>query len=284
MGNSVTIEGHTLDLPWLHFAVMGKPGTGKSRLLASMPKPLLVLGTDPEGKMQPYFDLGDLDPKEYTGAQGQTIRLVKNKDGATIVQVEFFHDDDPTFNKSAMTRFVGRVASLAQETKTGMWKSVAVDSWSGLEDCASYRRLIGPLAVKQGGAFAAHRGVAKEDCASIFLHTLIHLKCNLGVAFHITTKMLEEGGEMTYNMKCIGDFAITVARNMAERYHSISLPDGETRQLHTRPDGRFELATLIGAPSPCDNSFGALFGPMIARKLAEAKAKAATTETEVAAK
>jgi hypothetical protein len=273
--NSVTIEGFTFDLPWLHFGVMGKPGTGKSRLIASMPKPLLVIGTDPATKMQPYFDVGELDPQEYTGPLGQEIRLVKDKDGKVLIQVEIFRDTDPTMVNAAMSKVVARIATLHQEVNAGMWKSVGIDSWSGLEDFASYRRLTGPLAVKQGGAFAAHRGVAKEDCAGLFLHTLIHLKCNLGIAFHTTQKQMEDSGEMTYNMKCIGDFALTVARNLADRYHSLSLPDGVTRQLRTRPDGRFELATLIDAPDPCDNSFGALFANMIAKKLAAAKAEAA---------
>jgi hypothetical protein len=159
--------------------------------------------------------------------------------------------------------------------KAGKWKSVAVDSWSGLDDIASNRRLTGPMAVKQGGAFAAHRGAAKEDVSQIFRMQLIHLPCNVGMTFHVTARMQEQGGEMLYSYKCIGDFATTVGQNLAERYHSVSLPDGVTRQLITRPDGRYRNATLIDAPSPCPNNFPALFSNMLAKKIAEDDAKKA---------
>lgn len=273
MANVVTIEGYTFELPWLHFGVMGKAGSGKSRLLASMPKPLVILGTDPMTKMQPYFDCGELDPKEYAGPLGQEIRLVKDKDGKTIIQVEGFYDKDPAMVNAAMTAMVGRAATLVQEVNAGMWKSVGLDSWSGFEDMARYRRLAGPMMIKNADG-RAHHNVAKEDCKSVFLHNLIHLKCNVGITFHVTRFAQENGGEVMYNVKCIGDFAQTIAQNLAERYHSQAMPDGVNRQLRTRPDGRFELATLIEAPDPCDNTFGALFANMIAKKLAAAKAAA----------
>jgi len=274
MGNTVTIDGFTLDLPWLHFGVMGKPGTGKSRLLASMPKKLLaIIVGDPRTKLQPYLDVGIADTKEHVGPLGQTIILVRNAEGEVIIQIECFWDVDPTMSESAMTKVVGRMAAVVQEVNAGMWKSVAFDSWSGFEDAASYRRLIGPMSIKNPDG-RAHRAIAKEDCRSVFIHQLVHLNCNVGIAFHVTKFTQENGGETTYNMKCIGDFASTVGQYLAERYHSESLSDGVTRRLRTRPDGRFELATLIEAPDPCDNSFGALFGPMITKKLAAAKAAA----------
>ncbi len=272
MPNTVTIEGYTFDLPWLHFGVMGKPGSGKSRLLSSMPKKLLaIIIGDPRTKLQPYFDRGIPDAKEYTGPLGQTIFLVRDEKGDVIIQIECFWDTDPTMTESAMTKVIGRMASVVQEVNAGMWRSLAFDSWSGFEDAASYRRLIGPMSIKNPDG-RAHRAVAKEDCRSVFIHQLVHLNCNVGIAFHITKFTQENGGETLYNMKCIGDFASTVGQYLAERYHSLSLPDGVTRQLRTRPDGRFELATLIEAPDPCDNSFGALFATMIAKKLAAAKA------------
>jgi hypothetical protein len=277
MGNVVTIEGFTFELEWLHFGVMGKAGTGKSHLLASMPKPLLVLATDPMTKLHPYYDHGIVDPKVYTGNLGQDIRLVKNKDGKTIIQIEGFYDRDPSLKNAAMTALVSRTTQLHGEANAGMWKSTALDSWSGFEDLARYRRLVEgqPFHVKNPDG-RAHHNIAKEDCKSPFLHTLIHLNCNMGISFHVTRFAQESGGEVMYNVKCIGDFAQTISQNLAERYHSISLPDGVTRRLHTRPDGRFELATLIDAPDPCENTFGALFANKIGKLLAEAKkAKAA---------
>lgn len=277
MGNIVTIaDGRKFELPWLHYGVMGEPGSGKSRLMASMPKPLIVLASDPVSKLQPYFDEGVVETVTQPGPFGQTIHLVRNTAGELIIQVEGFYDTDVTMLTSAMTGFVGRMSALVQEVRAGKWKSAGIDSWSGFEDAASDRRKIGPMACKQGGAFAAHRNEAKEDLRQIFRMQLIHLPCNMGIAFHTTTRQKEQGGETLYTMKCIGDFESTVGQNLAERYHSVALPDGITRQLYTKPDGRFKLATLIDAPSPCQNNFAALFGPMLARKIAEDDARKAS--------
>lgn len=271
MGNIVTIEGFKLELPWLKFGAMGKAGTGKSHLLASMPKPIIILGTDPMAKMQPYFDAGTTS--EHTGPLGQQIVCVKDKDGKLLIQVEGFYDIGNSISVApAMTAIVARSAQLWDEVKSGAWKSVGLDSWSGFEDLSRYRRLMGPTGFKVNNPDGrAHHNVAKEDCKQVFLHNLIHLPCNVGITFHVTRFAQENGGEVTYNVKCIGDFAQTISQNLTERYHSESLADGVTRRLRTRPDGRFELNTSIGAPDPCENTFGALFGPMIAKKLAEAK-------------
>lgn len=281
MATTVTLkDGRTFTLPFLHFGVMGKPGSGKSHLLASMPKPLLIIATDPMTKMQPYFDQGVLDPVEHTGALGQEIRLVKDADGKTLIQVEGFYDNDP-LNPLAMTNICARMAQVQGEVKNGLWASLGFDSWSGFEDVARYRRLAGPMKINNPDG-RAHHNIAKEDCKGIFNMQLVHLKCNVGITFHITEKMLEGGGQMLYNMKCIGDFASTVGQNLAERYRAEAMPDGVTRQLYTRPDGRFELATLIGAPSPCENNFNALWGPWLAKKMTEPMAETATPSEEKA--
>jgi len=158
--------------------------------------------------------------------------------------------------------------SLVQEARDGKIQSLALDSWSGLEDAARHRRLAGPLSIKNPDG-RAHHNVAKEDCKQLFVMQLIHARCNVGISFHITERQLEGGGEMLYNMKCIGDFASTVGQNLGEVYRSQSQPDGITRLVYTRPDGRFELQTRIEAPNPCENKFSALFSNMIQKKIAE---------------
>jgi hypothetical protein len=72
---------------------------------------------------------------------------------------------------------------------------------------------------------------------------------------------------MFYGIKAIGDLSTGLASVLPERYRSESLPDGVTRKLYTRPDGRYDLCTLIDAPNPCDNEFTALFGNWIAKKV-----------------
>jgi len=275
MPNRVKLaDGTALDLPYIQVGVMGEPGSGKSHFAASFPTPMLVIATDPMTKMQPYFDRGWLDPDEHAGPFNQEIRLVRDKPGeeggVVTRQIEGFYDYDVTMLTSAMTAVGNRTASVVQEVRDGKWATVVLDSWSGFEDAASYRRLAGPMKCANSDG-RAHRNMAKEDCKQIFLMQLIRLKCNVVITFHTTKYMQDQGGETQYNMKCIGDFASTVGQNLAERYHSVAQPDGTTRVLYTRPDGRFKLATLIDAPSPSENTFGALWTNYIAKKLATAK-------------
>lgn len=275
MPNRVTLaDGRALELPWIHVGVMGEPGSGKSHFAASFPTPMLVIATDPMTKMQPYFDRGVLDPAEYAGPFGQEIRLVKDGAGNVTRQIEGFYDYDVTMLVSAMTAIGNRTASVVQEVRDGKWATVVLDSWSGFEDAAGYRRLAGPMKCTNTDG-RAYRAMAKEDCKQIFLMQLIRLKCNVVMTFHTTKFAQDQGGETQYNMKCIGDFASTVGQNLAERYHSVAQPDGTTRVIYTRPDGRFKLATLIDAPSPSENTFGALWSNYIAKKLAEAGANGA---------
>lgn len=269
MPNKVTLaDGRVLDLPFIHVGIMGEPGSGKTHFAASFPTPMLVIATDPMTKMQPYFDRGVLDPVEYAGPFNQEIRLVKDSAGNVTRQIEGFYDYDVMMLTSAMTGIGNRTASVVQEVREGKWATVVLDSWSGFEDAASYRRLAGPLKCTNTDG-RAHRNMAKEDCKQIFLMQLIRLKCNVVMTFHTTKFAQDQGGETQYNMKCIGDFASTVGQNLAERYHSVAQPDGTTRVLYTRPDGRFKLATLIDAPSPSENTFGALWSNYIAKKLGE---------------
>lgn len=290
MANKVTLAtGDSLILPYIQVGVMGEPGSGKTHFAASFPtgieqdQAMLVIATDPLAKMQPYFDRGFYDGQILRGPFEQDICLVRNAEGKLQIQVEGFYDVDSTMVSSAMTNIVNRItSSLVQEVREGKWATVVLDSWSGFEDAASYRRLYGPLKCSNPDG-RAHRAIAKEDCKSIFLHSLINAtrgRCNLVFTFHTTKFAVDNGGEMQYTMQCIGDFHNTVGRNLAERYHSIASPDGTTRQLYTRPDGRFKLATMIDAPSPCENTFAALWGNYIAKQMqkkAQPAAPAAAT-------
>lgn len=272
------------ELPYWRGALMGKPGGGKSHCAASFPKRMLVLATDPETKLQPYFDQGRVVDAATIGAQGQTIYLVRAKDSDdVIIQIECFYDTDPDMGTSAMTQFATRMGTVVTEVRDGFWRTVVIDSWSSLEDCASDRRLRGPLAIKAGGAFAAHRGAAKEDLRQIFRIQLIHLPCNVVIIFHVTKFQKEEGGESLYSLKAIGDFSTTVGQNLAERYLAEAEPDGMTRHLKTKPDGRYELTTLIDAPSPCQNNYAALWSNYISKRVAEATPKATESTTAASA-
>jgi len=273
--NVTLADGRVLTLPRLKFGVMGRPGSGKSSLIASMAmdgSPLLVLAADPEEKLTPYFDrCGEVT--RSTGSLGQPIFVGTNpKTGQPFMQVELFYDDEPK-NPRAITALLARVETLRAEVEAGMWGGVGFDSWTQFETFAIWRRSTGPFAVKDADAFGRAHGAAKDDLKPIVVSRLMPLKCNVGIVFHTSEKAKEEGGEAFFGMKAIGSLATELAALLPERYRAVALPDGTNRQLFTRPDGRFDLCTLIDAPSPCKNDFKALWANWIAKRAAAVAAQ-----------
>lgn len=272
---SKLIADLSLDLPTLHFGIMGPPSSGKTHLVASMEKPLLVLAADPFDKMAPYFDRGVLDPKVYAGQFGQPIRLVKSATtGKAIIQIEGFHDTNPDA-PAAFDALLKRAAQVRDEVIAGQWRSVALDSWSNIEYVAKERRRIGPLAVqgtdsRRGLRIAAN---AKDDLLTMFNSRFVHLPCHLGVVLHTVEKRDEDGALVYRGMKVIGELKTDLPGSLGERYLARNI-DGVRRQLDTRNVG-YNCCTLIDAPSPCDNDFKALFTNWITKRAVAANAAAA---------
>ena len=273
MSTATLADGSKIELPTLMVGLMGHPGSGKSHFFASFPKPMLVLATDPLTKMMPYFERGEVDSTVHKGAQGQIVRLVKSRtSGGAIIQIEGFYDTQPTM-PCAMQAFMQRIDAVTQEVQNRQWATVVLDSWSGLQDIAVLRRQYGPFAENNKDGRAAY-AVAKDDVKQILVNRLVHLNCNVCISFHISEKVLEDGGTILYNVKAIGDLASTIGQNIAERYRSESTADGITRRLFTRPDGRFNLCTLIDAPNPCENTYQAVLKNWIAKRAAMVAAAA----------
>src|SRR4029077_12846058 len=84
-------------LPIIHAGIMGESCPGKSSFIRTFPKRLWVASLDPYGKDQPYLDCGLVDPTRYVGEFGQPITLVKSRKNPDeiIIQIEYFHDDEP---------------------------------------------------------------------------------------------------------------------------------------------------------------------------------------------
>lgn len=272
--NVTLADGRTLELPRLKFGVMGRPGSGKSTLISSMAMeghPLLVFAVDPEEKLTPYFDrCGEI--KRSVGQYGQPVLVgLSPKTGKPLMQVELFYDDEPKIPR-AITMLLARLEQVRGEVEAGMWASFGLDSWTQLETFAIWRRQTGPMAVKDADAFGRAHGAAKDDLKPIVVARLMPLKCNVGIVFHTTEVMKEEGGVSFFGMKAIGTLSTELSALLPERYRATAEADGVTRRLWTRPDGRFDLCTLIDAPSPCRNDFKALWQNWIAKRAAAAAA------------
>lgn len=258
----------TLELPRLKFGVMGRPGSGKSRLIASMPKPLLVQCSDPEEKLAPYFDrCGDVERR--VGQFGQTVLIgMSPRTKAPIMQIELYNDEDPK-SPTAFTNILARADQLREEVMQGMWASVAYDSWSQMQTLALWRRQFGPMAVKDADAFGRAHGAAYADLKTLVQARIMPLRCNVALVFHTTETIKEEGGVSFFGIKAGGkDLPTELASLLPERYRATAEADGVTRRLWTRPDGRFDLCTLIDAPSPCANEYTALWSNWIQKRAA----------------
>lgn len=272
-------DGRELVLPRLKFGVMGRPGSGKSQLIASMEKPLLGLCADPEEKLVPYLDrCGDVT--RSVGQYGQTVLVgTSPTSGKPILQLECFYDLERE-NPQAFTALLARAEQIRGEVIAGMWASIGLDSWSQFETYALWRRKFGPFAIKDFDAFGRGNAAAADDLKMLVMARLMPLPCNLGISFHTTEKAKEEGGESVFGIKaCTKALPTDLASLLPERYRSVSLPDGVTRQLYTKPDGRFDLCTLIDAPNPCPNDYKALFSNWIAKRAAMGAAPTASSTT-----
>ncbi len=265
----------TLELPRWKGLVMGRPGGGKSHFVASFPKPLLVLATDPEEKLAPYLDRCGAYERTV-GQFGQPIIVgMSPKTGNPIMQIECFYDLEPT-SPVAFTNLLARGEQIRSEAQAGIWATVALDSWTQLETFALWRRQSGPMAVKDADAFGRAHGAAYDDLKPFVMTRLVPLGCNLCIVFHTSDGLKDEGGVQFFGIKAGGKALPTqIPSLLTERYRATAEADGVTRRLWTRPDGRYDLCTTHNVPSPCDNDFTKLWANWIAKRAVAANAAAA---------
>lgn len=267
------LDGRTLDapleipLPYQKVGLMGRPGGGKSKLAASFPKPMLVLASDPLEKLQPYYDRG-IAREATRGAFGQPLQIIDSAiTKKPIIQIESYEDDNPK-TPQAMSAFESRCESIREDVIRLGLSTVVIDSWSAFEDIAVWRRRFGAMAVKDPTEFGRDRGAAKDDIWPIFVSRLFKCQCNVVFIFHTTEKPQagEGGGAGIYGIKAIGQLPTELARMLPERWRCEAQPDGVKRVVYTRPDGRFDLTTLIDAPSPCDNEYAAVWSNYLIKR------------------
>lgn len=264
-----------LVLPTIHVGCMGESCSGKSTFAATFPKPLLVVSLDPYGKDQAYLDTGVVDPTRYTGEVGQPITVVKSRKvpEATLMQIEYFHDDEPQQPK-AFDMLWRRWPNLRQEVLDGVWKTVCLETFTALDLFARYRRTHGALACDKPNILAT-------DDVEQMLSRFNGLPCNLFVGCHIDKDMeVIDGKAVRVPMgpgRLRKGFAALFASELYRTY-AVDDPDhaGESiYQLQTKRSSEFWCGTRIGAPNPCFPAYRELFVNWIAKQnAAQAKAGA----------
>jgi hypothetical protein len=256
--------------PPVFVVAYGDPGTEKSTLFASAPKPMLLLSADPWNKTAPYQRRGDLDPQVYEGAQGQPVRLVKSKRDpeATLVQIELYLETDPD-NPTAWLALKDRMASVRAEVFEGRWASLVLESVTLVEIvCRNYHRNHPLSPLKNTREPRQIFGACTDDLERLLVMQLASLSsmCNVFVAAHVDTDKDEVAGKFVHTPSLPGRLRNRkqLASVCSEVYHSYAVHDSKTgvvtNWLQTHTDERFHAtSSFLRAPNPCKPDFEALW-------------------------
>lgn len=246
--------------PYVHAICYAPAGAGKSFFAATWPKPMLVLSFDPVGKtVRPYYSRGNPLP-EVQGDVGQGLVLVESKKnpGRTIIQLEYFHDDelkaDGELEPVAYPRFLSRLPSLYDEVRAGMWMTVVIDSLTAMK-----------LATRNLHQFKLNKGdkddrrfdkLATDDLEQALCCRLVSLRCNLVLLAHVDKDKDEVAGAMVNQIAMPGRLAKSdgLASRYPEMYTIRRERDTKDRSvirrwLQTQPDAAFNcMSTQLDAP------------------------------------
>lgn len=246
--------------PFVKCVVYGQWGSGKSSFLATFPKPLLVLQTDPEGKETPYLRRG-IGLTEHEGDFGQLVKRTHapNAPDRTLVQVEIFGDelvDEPT----AWRTFDKRFRQVIDEYK-GVWASIIIDGITELEEqCraqAEYVDLKKSADPRRWYAASAH------DVSRV-MRQAARLRCNVGIAAHADSDYDEVKGVRVHQPAAPGKVRTRFGSSFTEVYVAHSLVGKKSEPdkywLQTRTDMSYAASSvLLNAPNPCAPDFKELW-------------------------
>lgn len=261
--------------PPVHCLVYAPAGGWKSTFASTWTKPMLVLAFDPFGKMGPYYRRGIPSP-EVEGEFGQGVVVVASKkDSArTIVQCEFFHDDDVDVDKDgntvirpvAMHRLFKRLPSLYEEVKAGMWKTVVVDTLSAMTLSARYLHQYDLHKHEKDSRkwYAQAKDEIEKLICSQFVGALRGI--NYLVLCHESKDKDELAGVMVGEPAAPGTLSKQdgLPSKFPEMYYIQASRDPQSkeiiRKLQTRPDTRHNaMSVLLNAPDGCECDYNALW-------------------------
>jgi hypothetical protein len=260
----------------LHGLILGRPGSGKSTLIATMPKRLLVIMTDPPGKEQPYLDRGIAGAIE-AGPNCYFRNVYSKKDPKEwIIRIEFWGEPNPA-EPSMYAHWIARSVRLEQDIREWGIKSIALDTATYFELCARYYSL-GRLNrdVKDG---RQHYAFSTNACEQyIMMRFPNFLLCNSFVLCHIDDQKDEsegaEGGVVTRKMAALpGKMPNRVSGGFGEVWR-VYVDEGGNRVLQTqqRPNNTYDCKSLLGVPDFTYPHYEAVKKALEARAAAKEKA------------
>src|ERR1700676_4176070 len=111
----------------IHALIMSMSGVGKTHLLATWEKPILLLLFDPVGKEQPLLDRGTTGP--FTKGPYCYYREVysKREPGRLIARVEYWSEPNPA-KQTAYDRWIKRSVTLEEDIDKWQIRTTALDT------------------------------------------------------------------------------------------------------------------------------------------------------------
>lgn len=243
--------------PDIHVACYGSPGSRKSTFFSSFPQPLVVIHFDSQGKDLPFWKLGRVT-RVQRDKRGMEFREIITPKGALAAIIEYYHDpivDEP----KAATAFLERLNRVPRMVEQGKCKTLVFET---VTSASLTSRKMYEYDLKAGAKDPRKwYGGAVDTLEEVLLIQLPALPCNVCVGLHVSKTKVEAEGSMVYAPFLPGRLMESFASQWPEIYRAyVDKPKGEKIwRLQTEASEKFEAASQIGAPDPCEGHYDHLW-------------------------
>lgn len=268
--------------PPIHLALYGSPGTKKTTLAATFPRPICVAFFDDIGGAAPYFRaIPGGKVKTTRSPIGYRVDQIFDSKGKLAIRLEYFHDTDREPN--AMRMFRERFDDFS--THFARYQTLVVDSVTSMGIAAKMeqRFIVNPLTkegARNSGEEADKKSMrwqagATDALESYLVHRFNGYPLNVILICHQTAKEVTIKLSRDDSGKKLVEYQDTYLRGLAapgrlgreegilqryaECWRTYVLPseDGkpERFRVQTRTDGEWVIKTQIKPPNPMRPSY-----------------------------
>ena len=209
----------------INVLVYGKPGTGKTQLLTTARKPVLIHNFDPSGPttraLRPYIEKGDIIIQDFSNDDSSKPTMYRDwQTQMAILQRDNFFSHLGTFAIDSLTSFGRVMANHLIKNGQGQTNGTLTLQGYGVQLVQMYNHILG----------------------------LMHLPCDIIVTGHIELHRDEVSGEMHTSLAMPGKQAIQIPTAFMEKWVSKvqGTPKGTRFVLQTKTEGKYDAETRIG--------------------------------------
>lgn len=254
--------------------VYADPGRMKSTFAASFPKPMLVLATDPAGKLAPYRRRGIAtptyppNPEKGIYVPTEYVLSLKQEDKIAI-QIEHYRDRTMFMPdiKSCWEELQDRMVDLYTEDDQRKWATIVLDSMSSLEYAVRCHYQFKEMPVSKEGNEMDQRQWYRKSAEGIeqICYALSWMNANVVVLAHVRAERDAVRDTILWTPEAPGVRNRRIPSVFGEIYtvhvdNDPGLPDDVSPFfLQTRPDGKYVATTQIQAPDDCTPHYASIW-------------------------